>query len=113
MKIIMNNLKIIILFLAISLSAGNICYGEYAGEGMQTITISGTVDSIDWVGSVMMVNSMRFIVMPDTKIYKGSITIQFSDIEINDAVDVTYYRDSSGALRATSIIVHYSGDFPI
>lgn len=100
-----------ILFFSILLLVSIFCNCGYADENRQTIT--GTVDSIDWVGSVISVSGMRFIIMPDTRIYKGDTAIPFSEINTNDSVDVTYYRDSSGALRATSIMVHYSGDFPI
>lgn len=109
----MNKIVAIVLFLTVLLLSGSFCRCASADEARQIRTIQGNVSSVDWVGSVIVINDIRLIVLPDTKIYKGNITIPFSDIRVNDAITVTYYRDSSGTFRAISIAVYYGGDFPV
>lgn len=73
----------------------------------------GIVTSRDWVGSTITVNYIRFHVPAGIKVYKGSTTVGFTAININDPVIVKYYQDSSGAYNAVEITVEYGGDFPV
>ena len=79
-------------------------------------TVVSIVDSIDWVGSIMIVNwqnteedfaytSLTLYVPQDVTIYKGTDKIDFTEINPGDEVTVTYYRDSSGQAVAKSISV--------
>jgi len=80
----------------------------YAAESAE-----GTVSSVDWVGSVIVVDDVRYAVPQDAAIYKGEDAIGLSDINVGDRVTVSYYDDPAGVRKAALITVEYSGDFPV
>lgn len=88
---------------------------EDAGSIEQSKIAQGTVTSIDAGGDVVTINpfdamsldndSITVEVLPQAEICKGDSVICSSDIEIGDVVDIEYYNDSTGSLKATSINV--------
>lgn len=76
-------------------------------------TFRGTVQEIDWVGSlitVMGMDEMTFFVPPGTKIISGTEKASLTDIELSTYVSVKYYDDPSGTPRTVSITVE--GGYP-
>lgn len=101
-----------ILVAALISPAINISYCEDAAVEIKTFR--GTVEEIDWVGSLLTVTGMddvTFLVPPGTKIIYGTETISLSDLEISDYVVVRYIDDPSGGPKAVSITVDKS--YPI
>lgn len=69
-------------------------------------TVSGAVTDVDWVGSSFSIdNSFTIRVPKGTRVFQGTESLEFSDIEISDTVTVRYYTDDSGSLIAESIDV--------
>ncbi|MDD5422746.1 MAG: hypothetical protein WC592_08170 [Candidatus Omnitrophota bacterium] len=79
----------------------------------QTESMTGRVDSIDWVGGTISMNGMTFSVPDGVKVVKGGSDIGFANLSVKDPVSITYYRDPSGALKVKNIFVYYGGDFPV
>jgi hypothetical protein len=88
------------------------CYSEDSSEANMAITMQGNVTAIDWVGSVLEVNDIEFSVPSNVKVKKGIGTIGFPDINVGDSVTVTYSKEKDGTLKASRVIVAYSGDVP-
>ena len=86
-------------------------FAQDSSEGNAMKVIDGTITSVDWVGSVMVVNGIRMTVSSDVKIYKGSDLIALEDLKPGDGIAVTYYDDPPGTHNAVSITVQYSGDW--
>ena len=103
MKKLMFTLAVLVLFSAS-------CYSQESGERKTT---EGVVSSVDWVGSVIMVNDMSISIPPGMSIRKGDDTIGLDDVNIGDPVVVTYYTDPSGTNRAENVVVQYNGDFAV
>ena len=78
-----------------------------------TMTMRGIVGSVDWVGSLLVVDAVQFLVTDKTKAYKGNSKIWFSEINVGDPVVVDYYKDDKGVLKAVRITVEYSGNLPV
>ena len=72
-------------------------------------TISGTVNSVDWVGSSISVlyadpytGNMDEIALrstSDSELVRGTDSITLSDIDQGDPVMATYYRDDLSGLK--------------
>ena len=82
------------------------CQQEEGQQQRAVRTIDGQIYNMDWAGSTIVVrwldvydNSYRelVIIVPEgAVIKKGADTIEFSQLEIDDAVTATYYEDSDG-----------------
>lgn len=107
----MKRILICVMSAAIVLMAVSYCPAQDA-EGDRTGNMRGSVTSIDWVGSTMTVDDTKFSVSSDMEVYKGDDRVSFSDIEVGDQVVVRYRSGASGAPKAVSVTVDYSGDFP-
>ncbi|MFA6321737.1 MAG: hypothetical protein WCY36_07790 [Candidatus Omnitrophota bacterium] len=103
-------MKKILLVLALLVLSGTLCYSQDGGEHKTT---EGTVSSVDWVGSVIIVNDISISVPSGMSIRKGDDTIGLDDVNIGDPVVVTYYTDSSGNNRAVNVLVQYNGEFAV
>jgi hypothetical protein len=76
-------------------------------------TISGTVEDIDWVRSIITVryadlysgniDEINIVVPSEAKIMNGTETKYLSDLGQSDPVIVTYYDDGLSGLKAKSI----------
>ncbi len=104
----MNNLfKIcMIIFIAILTVYGTSAL--YSEEG-ELKTFRGTVQEIDWAGSLLTVagmDEMTFFVPKGTKIIWGTETVGLSDMEQEDNVEVKYYDDPTGTPRAARITLN-------
>jgi len=83
-------------------------------------TISGTVEDIDWVKSMITVrytdpfsgnaDELDIIVPSDAKIMNGTEIKYLSDLEQADPVTVTYYNDGVSGLKAKRITDLNSGN---
>jgi hypothetical protein len=89
------------------------CYSGDSSETSGTRTMQGNVTAIDWVGSVLNVNDTEFSIPSNVKVKKGIMNAGFSDINVGDSVKVTYSKEKDGTLKASGIIIDYSGDFPV
>lgn len=89
------------------------CAPCYSQDGQERKEVQGSVGSVDWVGSVIMVNDVSILIPPGMSIRKGGDTIGLDDVNIGDPVVVTYYTDPSGANRAVNVVVQYNGDFAV
>lgn len=103
---------ILFILIAITVFATPGLCQDSEGAGVIKV-IEGTIVSIDWVGSVIVINDVRISVTSDTKIYKGEDAVSFSEIHDGDSARVRYYTDASGNLKAEIINVEYSGDFAV
>ncbi|MFA6609661.1 MAG: hypothetical protein WCT15_02300, partial [Candidatus Omnitrophota bacterium] len=72
--------------------------------------IDGSVTSVDWVGSILVVNDVRLSVPDGAKFYKSNDTIELSDLGIGDQVVVRYIDKPSGDDTVVSCTVQYNGD---
>ena len=101
--------KVIIMLLAAILGIGSAapCYCQQDLEQPREVkVVDGAVYDLDWVGSKMAVrwldshdNSYRELVIdvPDNAVIrKGAKKIDFSELEISDAVTVKYYENPDG-----------------
>ena len=94
-------------------------FGAYFGLAEEaiapedTMTMRGIVGSMDWVGSLLVVDAVQFSVTDNTQVYKGNGKIWFSEINVGDPVLIDYYKDDKGVLRAVRITVEYSGNLPV
>ena len=80
-----------------------------SAEDGEEKNISGTVSSVDWVKSVVVVrysapytgntDEISLRVTGDSELSRGSESISLSDIEQSDPVTVTYYRDDLSGLK--------------
>lgn len=80
-----------------------------SAEDSDDKTISGTVASVDWVKSVVIVrcsipytgntDELSLRVTSDSELSRGSESISLGDIEQSDPVTVTYYRDDLSGLK--------------
>ena len=106
--------KLFSVFIAVTLFISQGFCQEAHEQELRTVV--SIVDSIDWVGSIMIVNwqnaeedfaytSLTLQVPQDVVIYKGTDKIGFSEVNLGDEVTVTYYRDQSGQAVAKSISV--------
>jgi len=76
-------------------------------------TISGTVEDIDWLKSIITVryydadtsssDELDIIIPGDVKIKCGASELSFPDIEQSDPVTVTYYNDGVSGLKAVRV----------
>jgi hypothetical protein len=89
------------------------CYSEDSSDVSPAMTVQGNVSAIDWVGSVFTVNDMEFSVPSNVEVRKGTDKISFSGINVNDSVTVIYSKDKDGSLKASKIVIAYSGDLPV
>lgn len=101
---------IALIFAVILAPAG--CYADKSDD-QSVKTMSGTVTSSDWVGSVMVVDNIKFSVPSNIPVRKGNDDISVSEINNGDGVIVRYKVLPSGILEAISITVEYYGDFPV
>lgn len=99
----------ILIILLAGMIAVSSLYCQEKTDVKKVMSIYGNVDSIDWVGSVLVAGGMRFTVASDVEVFKGSDRIGFSDIKMGDTVTVKYTVDPSGSPKAFKIIVDYSG----
>lgn len=86
--------------------ADDIAYCDDASRILKTFR--GTVEEIDWVGSlitVMGADEITFFVPSDTRIINQTETISLSGIELSDEVLIKYYDDPSGTPKTVSITV--------
>lgn len=88
------------------------CYSEDSPETNITLTMQGKVTSIDWVGSLLVVDDIEFSIPANAEVRKGTDVIGFPDINVGDNVTVTYSNEKDGTLKASRIVVAYSGEFP-
>jgi hypothetical protein len=99
------------LCIAAVLSAGIAifsCGVAGCGEEGPLMTASGQVSQVDWVGSqvtIMAEQEMTFVVVPDTKIVRGTEETGMSDIQLNDYIVVKYREGPSGDYRAVRISI--------
>ena len=102
-------LVLVILFICSTLPA--YCQNNFGNRTMQTI--QGTITSLDWVGSMIVVNGFALSVSTNANIYKGNEQIDLIEINKNDQVTVTYYDDPPGVHNATTIVVQYTGSWDV
>lgn len=79
----------------------------YCDEG-ELKTFRGSVQEIDWAGSLLTVagmDEMTFFVPKGTKIIWGSEVVGLTELEQNDNVEVKYYDDPLGTPKAVKIIL--------
>ncbi len=88
-------------------------YAQDSSASRQTQVLEGNISSVDWVGALITVNNAIIYVPLETIIYKGDTPIGLDDINMGDAVTVTYYDDPPGIHKAVSIVVQYNGDFAV
>ncbi|MBU2103144.1 MAG: hypothetical protein ABH865_05725 [Candidatus Omnitrophota bacterium] len=89
-------------------------YSQDKDPQVQTLHLSGQVSSVDWVAAKLALrvyepsqdsrSEMLFVIGSQTKFLRGTDTINFSDIEQGDNVQIEYYRDAQGQLQAVSIM---------
>ena len=103
----MPKITVIFLFAILTASIAAPCYSQQdQGEARMAKAAEGTVFDLDWAGSKMTVkrsdasgNNYYDLVLnvpDDTVMRRGSEEMDFSELEINDAVTVTYYENSDG-----------------
>ena len=101
---------IILVAVMISLSGSMSCCAD---SNPDLKTFRGTVQEIDWVGSLLTVegvDEVTFYVPPGTKIINGIETISLSSIEQSDVVLIKYYDDQSG--RSTAVRISVESAYP-
>ena len=108
-KLAMSKVLLVFLTLLMCFTLPAYCQNNLGNHTMQTI--QGAVTSLDWVGSLMVVNGIAFSVPTDVNIYKGNDQIDLIEINENDQVTVTYYDDPPGVHNAATIVVQYTGDW--
>jgi len=94
----------IVFFVSVMLLSHGPSYCEEAYQNVQTY--SGQVMEIDWVGSLLTVqggDEMTFYVPSGTKVYQGTETISFEDLDQDDYVIIKYVDMPSGRPKALSI----------
>lgn len=73
------------------------------------ITVTGMVTAIDWVGSVLVVNTggddLSLVVSRETVIKQGVSEISLGEINQNDAVNVKYFDCGFAGLKAVTVTV--------
>lgn len=105
---------VVVIGLMVMMTGADIdCYSEDGSEVIGPMTMQGNVTAIDWVGSVLTVNDTEFSVPSNMEVRKGAEKTTFSDIDIGDSVTVTYIKDKDGSLKATKVVIAYSGEMPI
>jgi hypothetical protein len=92
-------------------TVGTCGWASEDGQGQKTI--SGSIEDIDWVKSMITVrysdpysgntDEIDIIVPSDTKIMNGTEQKYLSDLEQSDMVTVTYYNDGLSGLKAKRI----------
>lgn len=101
--------KVIIMLLiaVLGIGAAAPCYCQQDQEQPREVKVAdGAIYDLDWAGSKMAVrwlnsydNSYRELALdvPDNAVMrKGAKKIDFSELEINDAVTVRYYENPDG-----------------
>ena len=80
-------------------------YGQDASYQEVLKTVSGTVQEIDWVGGKIVVatddgnaDEVTFIIPDNAELTSGTDTIQPSDIEQGDRVDIQYVSRLHGLI---------------
>lgn len=106
--------KLILVCLVI-MGVGGINFSICAQEKLeeQVASISGEVVSADLAKSEVVVKqlvadtykSMPFAVSSETKIQKGSVSLELSDLKAGDKVTVKYTIDTLGKQKVESITV--------
>lgn len=89
------------------------CYCEEEAAGRQPRTVNCQVAAVDWVGGILVVSwlqidintlqELTFSVPAGFGIKKGTGTIDLADLEIGDALIVTYYENADGSKELVSI----------
>lgn len=110
-KLAMCKILLVLMTLLTCLTLPVYCQGNLGNHTMQTM--QGAVTSLDWVGSLLVVDGIAFSVPTDANIYKGNDQIDLIEINENDQVTVTYYDDPPGVHNAATIIVQYTGNWDI
>jgi len=71
--------------------------------------LQGTVETFDWVGSLLVVDAgfdtVSLVVSRETKFSKRGQRVMFSDLNLNDFVNVKYYDCGFAGLKAISVNV--------
>ncbi len=92
-------------------------YAQAASDHVDVKTIEGRIVALDWVASVIVVrwfgspgegygpDEVTIHVNDDTRITKGAQDISLADINVDDRVSVSFYRDSFAGLQAIRIVV--------
>jgi len=106
--------KTFIIYAMIWLLAMNSGYCQDKIDNKLVKTVSGTVERLDWVASLMNIryfdstrnnyDEIIVYVADTTKIYLGTGTVSLSDIEEGDEVTVEYYSDYFNGFKALSIV---------
>ena len=95
------------LFVIISLSVLSLAWAQDASECRDTKAISGNIVRMDWVGSILVVNTggdeMTFTLPDGVKVLKSGKEVSVNDMNLNDNVTVHYCDLSFAGLKAVSI----------
>ena len=100
----------VVLAALLAIAGAAPCYCQNVEEMGRMEEIDGTVTSVDWVGSILVVNDVRLSVPDEAHLYKSNDTITLSDIEIGDQVVVKYIDKPTGDDLVISATVQYNGD---
>lgn len=103
----MTKIIVTLLIAVLGIGAAAPCYCQQAqGELREVKVVDGIISDLDWAGSKMVVkwlngydNSYRELVLavPDNAVIrKGAEGIDFSELQIDDAVTVRYYENPDG-----------------
>jgi len=97
-----------------------ITYAWALDDAQSQKTVSGTVEDIDWVKSIITVryadlysgniDEINIVVPADAKIMNGTEPKCISDIEQSDSVTVIYYDDGVSGLKAKRITDFNAGN---
>lgn len=105
--------KIGVIGLAILLAAGLVvpCYPQ--DQTSQTNEMQGTIAELDWAGSKLVLRTFIdnnfdeavFIVPDDVKVYKGTGSWSFAELNVGDRIVVQYYPQKFMLPKIVSIRV--------
>jgi hypothetical protein len=97
---------IIVALSALAFTAG-FAYCQEKAETRDVITVEGTVDRVDAVGNIIVVNAnagqISFSVPDDASITGGTKKIGLMEIQQGDPVTLQYYSPSPGTYVVVSI----------
>ena len=104
----MDKILLVLIILLLCLTLPVYCQNNSGNHTMRTT--EGNVTSLDWVGSTISVNGIKFSVSSNTDMHKGEDPIGLDSMNVGDSVTVTYYDEPSGIHKTVRIAVRCNGD---
>jgi hypothetical protein len=99
--------RAIFLFLILANVAAPSCFAQREGAHVLIRAINGAVKEVDAQKSSFVLQTdegdMEFVVPRSAKMFRGTESVAFKDIEKEDEATVKYYEDEAGQKQVLSI----------